>query len=226
MSRCLSCAVLLAASTTASAQPGGASDFKVGRFDAISLASSDKIEVRSGNAYTVRATGDPAALSSLAIDVRGDTLYVGRTAGTHSDAGATIIVTLPALRAATVASSGTIEASRVGGTSFTATLAGSGAIRLPALHAKDVRLAVRGSGSISADGGADRLTIVMGGSGQVRAERLASDTLAVAMVGTGEVSANATRVARISAGGSGAVRVAGKPRCSVSNSGSARITCG
>lgn len=216
---------LLAIAGTATAQSADR-HFDVRGFDAVDLASSDTLRIMPGAAFSVFAEGDPRAVASLAIDVRGGTLHVGRTPGRHDDRGAMVTVTMPALRAMTLSGSGAIEAAGAGGNTITARLSGSGQVRLPNLHARQARVILDGSGSITATGQADRVSVDLGGSGHVEASELATSTLAVDLGGSGSVSAAAFSAASIKAGGSGSVRVSGHPACAVTKSGTARVTCG
>ena len=216
---------LLAVASTAIAQPADRR-FDVRGFDAVDLASSDTVRIVPSTAFSVTAGGDPRAVSSLAIDVRGDTLHVGRTPGRHDDRGAMVTIAMPALRAMTLSGSGAIDAGGAGGEAITVWLSGSGQVRLPHLHARQARLILDGSGSITASGKADRVSVDLGGSGHVEASELATPTLAVDLAGSGSVLAAASSAASIRAGGSGSVRVSGHPACAVTKSGTARVTCG
>ena len=216
---------LLAVAGTAIAQPADRR-FDARGFNAVDLASSDTVRIVPGTAFSVCAGGDPRAVASLAIDVRGGTLHVSRTTGRHDDRGAIVTVMMPALRAITLSGSGAIEAGGAGGEAITARLSGSGQVRLPDLHARYARLILDGSGSITASGRADRVSVDLGGSGRVEASELATPTLAVDLGGSGSVSAAASSAASIKADGSGSVRVSGHPACAVTKSGIARVTCG
>ena len=216
---------LLVVAGTAIAQPADRR-FDVRGFDAVELASSDTIRIVPGGAFSVTAEGDPRAVASLAIDVRDGTLRVGRTPGRHNDRGAVVTIAMPALRAMTLSGSGAIDAGGAGGELVTARLSGSGEVRLPHLHARQVRLVLDGSGSITASGRADRVGIDLGGSGQVDAKALETSALAIDLGGSGNVSATASSAASIRVGGSGSVRVTGHPTCAVTKSGTARVTCG
>ncbi len=215
---------LLVIASAAGAQPADRR-FDVGGFDTVELASSDTIRIVPGASFSVTAAGDPRAVASLALDVRGGTLRIRRTPGQHSDRGAAITVRMPVVRAVNLSGSGTINAGGVGGESVTARLSGSGQVRLADLHARQVHLILDGSGSITASGRADRVRVNLGGSGRVETTALATPTLAVDLGGSGEVAATASSAASIRAGGSGSVRVTGHPTCAVTKSGTARVTC-
>ena len=196
---------LLVIAAPATGQPADRR-FDVRGFDAVELASSDTIRIVPSSAFSVTAKGDPRAVASMTIEMRGSTLHIGRTPGRHDDRGALVRVAMPALRMMSLSGAGAIDADGVGGDLVTVRLSGSGDVRLPDLQAKQVRLALSGSGSITASGRADRVNIDLGGSGSV--------------------SAAASNVASIRAGGSGSVRVSDHPNCAVTKSGTARVTCG
>lgn len=223
MIRFLSVAVLLA--TSPAPAQDGPRRFDVGRFDAVELASADRVRILPGTAVSVIADGDPRAVAALAITVRNGTLSVGRTPGIHRGRGATVTVTMPSLRAASLSGSGSIGVNGVAAPAFVGRLGGSGSMALAGLKAASVRLDLSGSGSIAANGTADTLAIRLGGSGQIDTRRLATPALTVDLGGSGAVAAAASRTAVVIAGGSGSVRVTGGPRCTVRKSGSASVRC-
>lgn len=216
--------VLLLTTTVASAQDG-ARRFDVTRFGAVELTSSDIISVVPGSTVSVVATSDPRAVAALAIDVRGDTLRVGRRPGNWRDKGALVTITMPTLCAARISGSGDIRAGAISGRSFAGSISGSGALTL-ADRVETARFDLSGSGSIVASGSAGGVAIDLGGSGQVDTHALATPALSVDLGGSGTVTAIASRTATIGSGGSGSVRVWGGPRCDVRKSGTATVRCG
>lgn len=225
MIRTLTFISLLAIASGTTAQTGER-HFDLGRFDAVELASFDRIRIVTGDGFAVTAGGDPRAVATLALSVRGNTLRVDRTPGSHTDRGAVVTVTMPSLRAATLSGSGSIEASGISGRSFTGRITGSGGMTLGRLAVNDARLDLDGSGSIVADGSAQAIDIDLGGSGRIDTRRVAVRGVTIALGGSGSVMAASTGTAIIRASGSGSVRVAGGPRCDVRNSGTAIVRCG
>ncbi|MBD8547093.1 head GIN domain-containing protein [Sphingomonas sp. CFBP 8760] len=200
--------------------------FDVAGFEKVDLASSDRVVIVVADRFAVTAAGDPRAVAALAITVRDGMLRVDRIPGRYRDRGATVTVTMPVLRAASLSGSGSLRADGVTGPGFVGELAGSGSMTLTGLTAASVRLDLGGSGSIVADGRTDAVDIDLGGSGRVDAQALATPMVAIDMGGSGSIVAAASRAATIEAGGSGTVRVTGGARCDVHKSGSAIVRCG
>jgi len=224
MIRILPLALMLTA--TAAGAQSGERRFDVGGFDAVELASSDAVRVVAGGAFSVTATGDPRAVAALAITVRGGTLRVDRTPGRHADKGATVTVTMPALRMATLSGSGSIRADRVAGPAFTGHLGGSGGMTLTGMKVARASFDLDGSGSVVADGSAGAVAIDLGGSGRIDTRKLTTAAVTIDMGGSGSIAATATATAAVRAGGSGVVRVGGGARCDVRKGGSAIVHCG
>ena len=245
MNRLALAALILATSTAAIAQ-SGERRFEVGRFDAVELTGSDAVRVVPGAAFSVTASGDPRAVAALTVDVRGNTLRVGRRPGNWRDKGAVVTVTMPAIRGATITGSGDLDVGRVAGAAFAGKVGGSGDLRLHDVRVRDARIEVGGSGNVTLDGNvAGVLAIDLSGSGDVVARGNAGN-VAVRLVGSGDIDTSAVRTARVqvdlsgsgdvktfasdtarvAAGGTGDVTVAGHPRCTVRKTGTADVSCG
>lgn len=200
----LATAMLLSASPIVAQE--GPRHFNVSGFDSVDVASSDKVEIMEGSAFSVVASGDGQAVQSLAITVEAGTLHVDRTPGRHRDSGAFVRVTVPTLRAAS--------------------LSGSGSITLTPQQASLLRLDLRGSGSIRAQGRAKSVSINLTGSGSIDTRQLATPAITVDLSGSGSVVASATGTASIHASGSGNVEILGDIGCRVRKSGSGSVRCG
>ncbi len=245
MNRPALAALILVTSTAAIAQ-SGERRFGVGRFDAVELTGSDAVRVVPGAAFSVVASGDPRAVAALSVDVRGNTLRVGRRPGNWRDKGAVVTVTMPAIRAATITGSGDLDVAWVAGQGFTGRVGGSGDLRLHDVRVRDARIEVGGSGNVTLDGSVGgALAIDVSGSGDVVARGTAG-AVAVRLVGSGDIDTSAVRTpqvqvdlsgsgdvktyasdaARIAARGTGDVSVAGHPRCTVRKTGTADVSCG
>lgn len=212
-------------SAPASATQTDERKFEVNQFEAIHLIGPDSVRVVPGSTISVVASGDPRSVAALAIEVRGNTLRIGRRQGTHQNEVARVTVTMPVLRATTITGSGGIRIDGVEGPSFTASITGSGSITLADLQVEAARFDLSGSGSIVANGNARAVAIDLGGSGSVDTRGLATPTVTVDLGGSGSVAAAASRTAMIRAGGSGDVWVSGGARCGVGKSGSGTIRC-
>ena len=235
----LSNLALVACSMSADAQEGerevggGAitqRSFDLAGFDAVGLAGSPNMVVTVGGPHSVRAEGDAEMLERLELRVEDGTLKVGYKKGNWSmnwgsRPRTTIYVTLPALRAASVAGSGDIRVDRVQGDSFKASVAGSGDIAVGQLQVGAANVSIAGSGGIKAAGAAQTASASFAGSGDIDAAALQGRTASASVMGSGDVRIQASETANISIMGSGDVYVSGSARCTINKRGSGDVHC-
>jgi hypothetical protein len=237
----LSNLALVACSMSADAQGSGdrrseagppvSRSFELAGFDAIGLAGSQDVEVRVGGGFAVRAEGDAEMIERLDIRVEDGTLKIGHKRGNYSigwsrDRPKTrIFVSLPAIRAASLAGSGDLRIDRVQGDRFEASLAGSGDIEIGQIQVADLAAKVAGSGNIKAAGSAQSAEISVAGSGDVDIAAVQSRTASASVVGSGDARIQASETANVSIAGSGDVWVTGTARCTVSKRGSGTVHC-
>jgi hypothetical protein len=232
-------AVALTACTAGSASSTKASgrqdtrSFPAEGFNRVELAGSDNVVIKVGGRESVSATGDSAVLDRLEIEVRGGELRVGRKRnsgwvdlGGGQRGHATITVTLPALKGASVAGSGNLDVDRASGDDFAASVAGSGNLRVATLQTHSASFDIAGSGNLSAAGSATSLSVSIAGSGDVDAGALKSDQAKISVAGSGGVKAGVNGQATVSIMGSGDVDITGTAKCSVTKMGSGSVRCG
>lgn len=199
-------------------------------FTGVELRGSDDVTVQVGGAYSVRAEGPQAVLDRLQIERVGSALRIGRKpmSGWNwgSAPGAHITVTMPAIAEANVAGSGEISIDRVDGDVFAAANAGSGAVRVGAVRVRQANFSIAGSGTISAAGSAERLTLSIAGSGSVEARGLKAASAEVSIMGSGDATAEVNGPAAVSIAGSGDVDLGPNAKCQVSKLGSGEARCG
>lgn len=204
--------------------------FPVGGFDRIASRGSFKVNVRSGAAPSVQASGDDSRLDQLTIVVKDGELQIANKKSWTSWLGAhgrvTIDIVVPGLRGATVTGSGDVTIDRVHTPAFTAALSGSGDLNVMAIEAEQVALRLTGSGDMTVAGRATSTTLAATGSGELHAGGLKVQDATIHAVGSGGVDATASRTATVSLTGSGDVKVAGSPRCTVAKRGSGSVSCG
>ncbi len=199
-------------------------------FSSIAAAGPDDVLVTHGARYAVQVEGDPRAIERLDIYVEDNVLHVERKrrrgeGWSEHDKGATIRVTLPALRHAVLAGSGNMRIDEMGGEKIEAIVSGSGNLSIARIDARVARLALAGSGNLSARGKAGSADVSIAGSGDVLAEQLASETASISIAGSGNASVGASRQARVSILGSGDATVKGTTNCQVSRLGSGTMRC-
>ncbi|MGH6780594.1 MAG: head GIN domain-containing protein [Sphingomonadaceae bacterium] len=211
----------------------GARDFAAAGFDAVSLRGPDNVVVKVGGAASVRAVGDQKILDKLEIEVVDGTLRVGRKKkdrmmhwGREDKDSVTVTVTLPALKAASVAGSGNLGVDTISGKSFDGAIAGSGNLSIAVLAVDKADLSIAGSGNARIAGGnANALDVSIAGSGDLDAAALAARTADISIAGSGGVRAGVSDSADISILGSGGVDIIGNAKCAISKMGSGDVRC-
>lgn len=216
---------------TESGGPTVQRDYPVGAFEQIEVAGHYDVDVRTGSAPSVHATGPQKDIERLVVEVKGDRLLIHprKERGFHmnwsSNEPTRIAVTVPRLSGAAVAGSGGIKVDRVASDKFKGEIAGSGDLGVGTIEAGAVELSIAGSGSINASGKARSVNYSIAGSGDIEAEGLVSETADVSIAGSGNVTANATSTASVSTVGSGDVEMSGGAKCTVSKHGSGDVRC-
>jgi hypothetical protein len=232
-------AIMLAAATMACAPavgtpapdgPDGTRSFSVAGFDRIALKTSDRVEVRRGDTFSVTARGQEKVLASLELVNRDGVLVIGRKREEggwrwgDSD-GARLAIVLPRLSGASVAGSGDMTIDRADG-AFDGDVAGSGDLSIGRLSGDQARLAVAGSGTLSVAGEVGTVNASIAGSGDIRAEQLRATTASVSIAGSGNVGLDVNGTATVSILGSGNADLGRNARCTVNQRGSGKVRCG
>jgi hypothetical protein len=206
--------------------------YQVANFTGLDAVGPFDVTVRTGAGPSVQARGNQSLIDKLVVEVKGDKLLIhpkehhGWFGGWHNTRGkADITVTVPELRAATLAGAGGITIDKVQGDSFNGQIQGSGDLDIASISVNQLKLAIAGAGSVSGAGAAKTADYNIAGSGDVKADGIAVEDLKVGIAGAGNVRAHATRSANIDIMGSGSVDVTGGAKCSVSKMGSGDVHC-
>ena len=238
--------VLAAAATVAlsgcgdarSHEDGGATvqrNYQVGPFQQIEIAGPYDVDVTTGGAPAVSASGPERLIDRLVVEVRGNKLLIHpkeehgffHFGSWNVNGGATVHVTAPAaLSAADLAGSGGLHVDRTDGNSFEGTVGGSGGLTLDQAGAQNLKLSVGGSGEIRARSGqAAHVEYDITGSGGIDASGVRAQTARATVTGSGSISGQATGAADVSIVGSGDVTITGGAKCNVSKMGSGDARC-
>ena len=236
--RKLIAAAIVAASASACGQghaqdagPDTSRNYQVGNFQQIEVAGPYDVEVRTGANVGVSARGSEKLLEHTLVEVQGDKLVIrpqqhNSWFGFSTRGHANLTVTVPQLRGAAIAGSGSINVDRVQGPSFAGSVGGSGNLNVAAMDVQSLKVDIGGSGSVKAGSGkAQTAEYSIGGSGNVDAGAITSQDLKVSIAGSGGVRANATGTADVSMMGSGDVQIGGGAKCKVSKMGSGDVRC-
>jgi hypothetical protein len=223
---------LFAASVIALVAPAGAAtrNFGITGFTKVRVDGPYKVSLATGVAPFARASGTPAALDRLAIDVQGDTLVVHSNASSWDgypgkDSGPVeISVGTHDLTNAWLNGAGTLAIDRVKGLSFALSVQGSGGAEIGDLNADQMSVSVAGTASAKLGGQARKLTAIVRGISTLDAARLETRDATIGAEGAATVDANATNTVSVDASGPATVRLTGRPSCTLNVTGSTSVS--
>lgn len=205
--------------------------YQVGAFDRIAVSGPYDVTVKTGGQPGVSARGGEAILAETEVIVENGELRIvprkkrGIRWNWSKGGQVKMIVTVPAIREATIAGSGGIDIDRVTGGAFEGQVAGSGDLAIGALDTTSAEFAIAGSGGVRASGKVAKLDVSIAGSGDVDLSALTATDASVSIAGSGNVRARATGTANVSIMGSGDVEMTGGAKCNVSKHGSGDVRC-
>lgn len=210
-------------------------NYQVGPFQQIEVAGPYDVDVTTGGAPAVSASGPEKLIDRLVVEVRGNKLLIHpkedhgffHFGGWNMNRGGTVHVTsTAALSAATIAGSGDLHLDKVDGNSFEGDVGGSGDLTLDQANAQNLKLSVGGSGDIRAHSGqVAHAEYDITGSGGIDASGVRAQTGKASITGSGSINGQATGTAEVSIVGSGDVTMTGGAKCSVSKTGSGNANC-
>ena len=220
-----------AAALVALASPAGAAtrNFGITSFTKVRVDGPFDVALKTGIAPYARASGSPAALDRVAIDVRGDTLVVHSSLDSWGgypgkDVGPVeISLGTHDLTDAWLNGSGSLSVDRVKGLTFGMSIQGSGIADVGEANVDQLNVSVMGSGSATLGGRAAKVTAVIRGASKLDAANLSAKDATLGAEGTATISARVTNSATVDANGPSTVQLEGSPACTVRASGSASV---
>ncbi|MBB3879437.1 head GIN domain-containing protein [Sphingomonas pseudosanguinis] len=213
-------------------QAQGERDYPLRDFTAVTVKTSDSVDIRVGNDFSVRAQGATTQLDDILIDRRGETLRITRRgdrqarASSTRDRGVRIVVTLPRLTQVNLAGSGDVTVDRVEGPRFQAGMTGSGQLAIGAMRVDEAKIDIAGSGTIRPVGSADTAILRMAGSGSIAGRGLRAGRAQVEIAGSGGVTAQVQGPAQVKLMGSGSADLGPESICTIQKMGSGHVRCG
>jgi hypothetical protein len=224
--------LVLAAALFAIGAPAGAAtrNFGITGFEKVRVDGPFQVKLSTGVAPFARATGAPAALDRVAVEVRGNTLvvhnnldswggYPGQNVGP-----VTIEIGTHDLSAAWLNGSGTIAIDRVKGLIFDLSVQGSGAGQIGQVAVDQLNVSVVGTASARLAGAAAKMTAVIRGISTLDAAALSTKDATLGADGAATIAANVGDSVTVDATGPATVRLSGGPACLLRVSGSASVT--
>ena len=215
----------------AAAAPAGAAtrNFGVSSFDRIRVEGPFSVRLKNGVAPFAKASGTPAAIDRIAIDVMGRTLVVRTNPSWGGYPGkdlgpVEIDVGTHELTSAWLNGSGALQIDKVDGLAFELSVEGSGAARIVAADVDKLRVGISGSASASVAGRALQLSTALRGVSTLDASGLSSKDADISATGPSTVEAKVTNAAKVLASGVATVTLTGDPACISTLSGSANVS--
>lgn len=223
---------LLAAALLAIGAPAGAEtrSFGITSFEKVRVDGPFKVRLTTGVAPFATASGSPAALDHVAIEVRDNTLIVHNSldswGGYPGKDGGPVEVSLGThdLGAAWLNGSGMLSIDRVRGLSFDLSVQGSGAGDIDQAAVDQLKVSVVGTASARLAGHAAKITAVIRGISSLDASGLTAKDATLGAEGAATISASVSNSATIDATGPATVRLTGGPSCTLRVAGSASVS--
>jgi len=219
-----------AALTLASPAHAASRNFGINNFTKIRVDGPFKVTLTTGIAPFAKASGSTAALDRVAIDVRGDTLVVhtytsswGGYAG--ADTGPVeVTVGTHDLSNAWVNGAGSLAIDKVKGLSFALSVQGAGSAEIADVRVDQMNVGLVGTANAKLAGQAKKLTALVRGISTLDAVALQTSDAKVGAEGAATVNANVSNSVSVDANGTGTVRFAGRPSCTVKVKGSTSVS--
>jgi hypothetical protein len=221
----LAAAIILAATSADAATR----NFGVTSFTKIRVSGPYKVSVATGVAPFARASGSPAAIDRVAIEVRGDTLVVQSNPSwggyPGSDPGPVeVTLGMHELGSASLIGSGSVAIDRIRGLSFSLTIQGSGASAIGNASVDQLNVSLEGTANAKIAGKAGKLTALVRGISTLDGAGLATPSADFSVDGTATIDANVTDTAKVNGWGPATVRLTGRPACNLKVQGSTTVT--
>lgn len=190
------------------------------------LLGPDEVRVTTGEALAITMEGDAEAQKEVRFTLKDGSLGILRTDKVFSgrDKVAVINVTMPAPEEVVMAGSGKITLAALA-PKAKASVAGSGTVDATAIASESLDINIAGSGLFRGAGNAGTLKLNVVGSGSAALDALKVETATVMVAGSGNTAFTSDGTVDANIVGSGEVRVKGRAVCTVSSMGSGRLVC-
>lgn len=173
-------------------------------FTRLELAGANTLNVRIGAPQSVAVTADDNLVDRVTTTVRRGTLVVAERGSFTTKTPTRVTVSAPSLDEVTLSGAGTVTVERVAADQFTATLSGSGTLKV--------------------SGTADRVTAVLTDSGTVELSDLVVRDAVARLDGTGTIRVHATSTLDATLTGTGSILYSGHPTVTEHRTGTGSIT--
>lgn len=205
-------------------------NFGINSFDRIRIEGPYKVTLTTGVPPFAAASGSPAALDRVAIEVQGRTLLVHASRSSwggypgESPGPVEVRVGTHELSQASVNGSGTLAIDKVKGLDFNLFVAGSGLIAIGQADVDQLRVNIAGTAGAVISGTAAKLTATIRGLSSLDASGLNVKDAALGADGAGTIKAKVTNSATIDGSGPATFVLTGNPACTSRIDGSASVS--
>lgn len=214
------------------AAPAAAAErsFTVTGFERIRVDGPFRVRLATGVAPFARATGSPAALNAVSIEVQGQTLVVRKSPSGwggypgESPGPVDISVGTHELTTAWLNGAGSLSIDKAKAQAFDLSVQGAGSVAIGRLTADRLRLGLAGSGSAQVAGTAADVRAIVRGTSSFDGSGLIAKDAVIGAEGTTEVRLSASGTAKVDAQGLATIALGGRPACTLRVHGSAVVS--
>src|SRR3954471_20533897 len=224
--------LLAAALLAATAPPASAAarNFGISGFEKVRIEGPYKVRLATGVAPFASASGSPAAIDKVVIEMRGNTLLVHSSTSSWGgypgrDSGPVeISLGTHDLSSAWLNGSGALAIDKVKGLFFDLSTQGSASATVGRADVDQLNVSVVGTANATLAGQAAKLTAVVRGISSLDAAGLSSKDATIGAEGSATVAANVSNSATVDGSGPATVRLTGRPACTLRVSGSVSVS--
>jgi hypothetical protein len=223
----------LAGLTLAAPADAATRNFGITGFEKVRVDGPFRVRLSTGVAPFAQASGSPAALDRVSLEVRGNTLVVQTSASAWGgypgqQAGPVeISIGTHELSQAWVNGSGSLAINRAEGLKFDLNVQGSGAAAIEQVDVDQLSVNLVGTANAVLAGRAGKLTAIVRGVSSLNAAALATKDATVGADGAATVSVDVANAITVDGSGPATVSLAGAPSCTLRLHGSASVSgCG
>ncbi|MFK7841080.1 MAG: DUF2807 domain-containing protein [Sphingorhabdus sp.] len=230
--RFISIALLTASLLLSSAASAAERKFSLFGFDDIRIGNGVDVVLTSGKGPSARAKGETRELlDRVSLQKNGKQLIVSVRPKSldgddyDADSPVTLYLSSYAISNITHLGSGLVTLDRLSGRTPRVRLGGFGTLKIAAIDADRVDVAMTGGGQMTMAGKVRDARLELQGASMFESPELTAEKLKLIQRGPASSRMRVTREVDISNSGTGQISISGKPNCTVRTDGAADILC-
>lgn len=207
--------------------------FQVGSYERVRVDGPLEVRIVTGASPHAKASGDRQLIERLAIATSGMTLTVRLGSGGWGEmptgkvtAPPVITLSTPRLTSLAISAGARASVNRMAAQRIDLSVLGTATLALDRAEADQLSATLRGSGTMTIGGRANRATLLTDGAGSIDASTMTVKDLVVQLAGAGETKAAARNTAQVTSTGLGRVTVFGPAKCTIKAAAGGPVTCG